>query len=73
MDVSGTGKTLGLVFGALGSDRLIAGAGQSDGCADQLRLARFGAAGPVPAELAAPPAGKTSVPNVNNLLKQLLR
>jgi uncharacterized protein involved in outer membrane biogenesis len=73
-DVAGGGKSMGgLVIGALGADRLIAGAGQSDGCADQLKLARFGASGPLPAALPAPLVSKTLTPNINNLLKQLLR
>ena len=68
------GKGLGgLVIGALGADRLIAGAGEADGCAEQLQLARFGDAGPVPAALPAPATVKRPPMNANNLLKQLLR
>jgi AsmA protein len=74
VDAAGAGKSLGgLVIGALGADRLIAGAGQSDGCADQLQLARFGDPGPVPEALPAQAASKPAPPNLNNLLKQLLR
>jgi AsmA protein len=74
VDATGGGKTLGgIVIGALGADRLIAGAGQSDGCAEQLQVARFGEPGPVPAALPAQEAGKPVPPNLNNLLKQLLR
>jgi hypothetical protein len=74
VDAAAGGKGLGgIVMGALGADRLIAGAGQSDGCADQLQLARFGDPGPVPAALPAQEAGKPAVPSLNNLLKQLLR
>jgi AsmA protein len=74
VDAAAGGKGLGgIVMGALGADRLIAGAGQSDGCADQLQLARFGDPGAVPAALPAQEAGKPAAPNLNNLLKRLLR
>jgi uncharacterized protein involved in outer membrane biogenesis len=74
VDAAGSGRNLGgIVIGALGADRLIAGAGQTDGCADQLKLARFGDPGPVPAALPAQETGKPAAPNLNNLLKQLLR
>jgi AsmA protein len=74
VDTTGAGKSLGgIVIGALGADRLIAGAGQTDGCAEQLKLARFGDPGPVPAALPAQEAGKPTSSNLNNLLKQLLR
>jgi uncharacterized protein involved in outer membrane biogenesis len=74
IDAKGAGQSLGgIVIGALGADRLIAGAGQSDGCAEQLQLARFGAAGPVPAALPTQQLGKQAPNSVNNLLKQLLR
>lgn len=74
VNAAGGGKGLGgLVIGALGADRLIAGAGEADGCAEQLQLARFGDAGPVPAALPASAVGKRPPMNVNNLLKQLLR
>jgi AsmA protein len=63
----------GIIIGALGADRLIAGAGQTDGCAEQLALARFGDAGPVPAALPSREAEKPMPQNLNNLLKQLLR
>ena len=42
------GPLLGIVIGALGADRMIAGAGR-DNCAEQLALARGGRAGPLPA------------------------
>jgi uncharacterized protein involved in outer membrane biogenesis len=74
VDAASTGKGLGgIVMGALGADRLIVGAGQSDGCAEQLQLARFGDPGPVPAALPAQEAGKAPPQNLNNLLKQLFR
>jgi AsmA protein len=74
VDAASTGKGLGgIVMGALGADRLIAGSGQSDGCAEQLQLARFGDPGPVPAALPAQEAGKAPPQNLNNLLKQLFR
>jgi hypothetical protein len=74
VDATGVGRSLGgIVMGALGADRLIAGAGQSDGCAEQLQLARFGDPGPVPAALPAAAVGKPAPPSLNNLLKQLLR
>jgi AsmA protein len=74
VDAASTGKGLGgIVMGALGADRLIAGAGQSDGCAEQLQLARFGDPGAVPAALPAQQAGKPPPQNLNNLLKQLFR
>jgi AsmA protein len=74
VDATGAGKNLGgIVIGALGADRLIAGAGETDGCAEQLKLARFGDPGPVPAALPAQEAGKPASSNLNNLLKQLLR
>jgi hypothetical protein len=73
VDTVSTGKGLGgIVMGALGTDRLIAGAGQTDGCADQLKLARFGDPGPLPAALPEQGAARAQ-PNLNNLLKQLLR
>jgi uncharacterized protein involved in outer membrane biogenesis len=74
VDTAGAGRNFGgLVIGALGADRLIAGAGETDGCADQLAQARFGDPGPVPAALPAREAGKPAPQNLNNLLKQLLR
>jgi AsmA protein len=81
MDISGTGKNAalaGIVMGALGPDRLIAGAGQTDGCPEQLKLARFDQAGPVPSALPTPDGGKSEggkpkPPSLNNLLKQLMR
>jgi uncharacterized protein involved in outer membrane biogenesis len=74
VDTTGGGKNLGgIIIGALGADRLIAGAGETDGCAEQLKLARFGDPGPVPVALPAQEAGKPASSNLNNLLKQLLR
>jgi AsmA protein len=74
VDTAGNGKGLGgIVMGALGADRLIAGAGQKDGCAEQLQLARFGDPGPLPAALPEQGAAKAPAQNLNNLLKQLLR
>jgi uncharacterized protein involved in outer membrane biogenesis len=63
----------GIVIGALDADRLIAGAGQNDSCASQLKLARFDPPGPLPAALPATAGGKPKPPNLNDLLKQLLR
>ena len=74
VDATGAGGSLGgLVMGALGTDRLIAGSGQSDGCAEQLQSARFGDQGPLPPALPTDAPGKPTPPNLNNLLKQLLR
>jgi AsmA protein len=74
IDSAGAGRSLGgIVIGALGADRLIAGAGETDGCDDQLKLARFGDPGPVPPALPAQAEGKPAKQDLNNLLKQLLR
>jgi uncharacterized protein involved in outer membrane biogenesis len=74
VDAKGGGRNLGgIVMGALGADRLIAGAGESDGCGEQLKLARFGDAGPVPAALPGQETGKPAPQNLNTLLKQLFR
>ena len=53
---SAKNQALGIVIGALGGDRMIAGAGR-DSCAEQLAIARGGRPGPVPAAL---PAGNES-------------
>lgn len=72
VDAAAGGKGLGgIVMGALGADRLIAGGGEQDGCAEQLKLARFGDPGAVPPALPPQEAGKPQ--NLNSLLKQLLR
>jgi uncharacterized protein involved in outer membrane biogenesis len=76
-------RTLGVIIGALGGDRMIAGAGR-DTCADQLALARGGRAGPLPSQPApaAPASPQTSptqagktpgVPKPMDLLRQFLR
>ncbi|MBS0558461.1 MAG: AsmA family protein [Proteobacteria bacterium] len=76
VDASGSAKgqpLAGIVIGALGADRLIAGAGQADTCPDQLRLARFDQSGPIPPAPAHGEAQKGTTTNLNNILKQLLR
>jgi AsmA protein len=72
------GPLLGIVIGALGADRMIAGAGRG-GCAEQLAIARGGRAGPLPASAPAPAptgdpgAGKPKIPKPADLLRQFLR
>jgi uncharacterized protein involved in outer membrane biogenesis len=72
IDASGKGFG-GIIMGALGADRMIAGSGQADGCAEQLQLARFGEAGPLPPALPGQEAGKPAPSPLNSILKQLLR
>lgn len=61
----------GLVIGALGADRMIAGGGASD-CQAQLAIARGGQAGPLPSAEAAP-AERPKLPKPADLLRQFLR
>ncbi len=70
-------SALGIVIGALGGDRMIAGSGARDSCAPELALARTGKASAVPAAAAAAPAppaqGKLKAPKPADLLRQLFR
>jgi hypothetical protein len=67
---------MGIIIGALGADRMIAGAGR-DRCGEELAIARGGRAGPLPAA-AAPATGaaaeaKPKPPKPADLLRQFLR
>ncbi|MBV9654168.1 MAG: AsmA family protein [Acetobacteraceae bacterium] len=73
---------LGIIIGALGADRTVAGSGGRDNCAAALALARGGKAGPVPptapaatAPAPAPPSPQAPprTPKPADLLRQFLR